>query len=154
MNTYITDWRSSGDTSEDYWRTWNQLYSAHWDGHRREAAHVVPLDALKIHIVGALLKVGGYRSAHNYLGVAKTKHVELGYSWGPELELAARRFNLSTRRGAGPPRQSEPLNFELIAATDHGWDPLVSKGPVNTNAIIVLFTFFMIRELDGGRWPR
>ena len=91
------------DTSEDYWRSWVQLHYAHWDGWRRHALDPVPLGPLKIHVVGSLLKVGGYRSAHNYLGIAKIKHVERGYAWGPELELAARRFNLSTRRGAGPP---------------------------------------------------
>ena len=66
------------------------------------------------------------------------------------MELAARRFNLSTRRGAGPPRQSEPLNFELLANLQLGWEPLVVGGPVNTHAIVVLFTFFMVRELEGA----
>ena len=59
MANYLDDWRSAGDTSEDYWRSWQQLHTAHWDGWRRPAAAVLPLDALKIHIVGALLKVGG-----------------------------------------------------------------------------------------------
>ena len=104
--SYVRDWRSAGDTSEDYWRSWVQMHGAHWDGWHRPALPPVPLDPLKVHVVGSLLKVGGYRSAHNYLGVAKIKHIEQGYAWGPELELAARRFNLSTRRGAGPPRQS------------------------------------------------
>ena len=108
MATYVGDWRSAGDTSEDYWRSWQQLHAAHWDGWRRPAAHALPLDALKIHVVGALLKVGGYRSSYNYLGVAKTRHAELGFPWGPELELAARRFNLSTRRGAGPRGNRSP----------------------------------------------
>ena len=85
MNSYIADWRSAGDTSEDYWRTWTQLHTAHWDGRRREAAPLTPLSALKIHVFGSLLKRGGYRSSHNYLGVADTKHVELGFPWGPEL---------------------------------------------------------------------
>ena len=90
------------------------------------------MDPLKVHIVGSLLKAGGYRSAHNYLGIAKIKHIELGFPWGPELELAARIFNLSTRRGAGPPRQSEPLNFEMLANLDLGWDPVVVGGDRST----------------------
>ena len=64
MNTYVADWRSAGDTSEDYWKTWSQLHAVHWDGWRREAAPLIPLSALKIHVVGSLLKVGCYRSSH------------------------------------------------------------------------------------------
>ena len=149
MDNNVKDWRSAGDTSEDYWRSWAQMHEAHRDGWRRLALPAVPLGPLKVHVVGSLLEVGGYRSARNYLGMAKIKRIELGFPWGPELELAARRFDLSTRRGAGPPRQSEPLNFELLANLDLGWDPVVVGGPVNTHAIIALFAFFMIRELEG-----
>ena len=31
MDRYVTDWRSAGDTSEDYWRSWVQLHEAHWE---------------------------------------------------------------------------------------------------------------------------
>ena len=150
MATYIQDWRSAGDTSDDYWSTWSQLHRAHWDGVRREAIDMLPLNPLLIHIIGALLKIGGYRSSSNYIDVARTKHVELGYTWGPDLDLARRRFILSTRRGAGPPRQSEPLNFELIAKLDLGWDPIVPGGPVNSRAVAVLSTFFLLREIEGA----
>ena len=80
MNNYVKGWRSAGDTSEYYWRSWLQLHYAHWDGWRRHALDPVPLDPLKIHVVGSLLKAGGYRSAHNYIGIAKIKHVERGYA--------------------------------------------------------------------------
>ena len=139
---YVRDWKSAGDTSEDYWRTWLELHEAHWDGLRRPRQSAIPLDPLKIHIIGTLLKIGRYRSSKNYLTVAKTKHIEQSWPWGPELELASRRFHLSTQRGAGPPRQSEPLNFEEIILHDYGWDPIIAGGPVNSIAVIVLFTFF------------
>ena len=71
MDNYVRDWRSAGDTSEDYWKSWVQMHEAHWDGWRRLALPAIPLDPLKVHVVGSLLKVGGYRSAHNYLGIAK-----------------------------------------------------------------------------------
>ena len=106
MSAYIKDWRSAGDTSDDYWSTWTQLHKAHWDGRRREAISTLPLDPLRIHVIGALLKIGGYRSSSNYVDIARTKHVELGFAWGPDLDLSRRRFLLSTHRGAGPPRQS------------------------------------------------
>ena len=82
MASYIQDWRSAGDASDDYWSTWSQLHRAHWDGVRREVADVLPLDPLRVHIIGALLKIGGYRSSSNDIDVARTKHIELGYYWG------------------------------------------------------------------------
>ena len=82
MSNNIQDWRSAGDTSEDYWSTWGQLHRAHWDGVRREAASLLPLDPLRIHVIGSLLKLGGYRSTANYIDIAHTKHVEVGYPWG------------------------------------------------------------------------
>ena len=150
MSSYIKDWRSAGDTSDDYWSTWSQLHRAHWDGIRRDALELLPLDPLRVHVIGALLKIGGYRSSSNYVDVAKTKHVELGYVWGPDLDLARRRFLLSTRRGAGPPRQSEPLNFDLVASLELGWDPIVPGGPLNSHAVAVLSTFFLLREIEGA----
>ena len=57
MSSYIQDWRSAGDTSDDYWSTWTQLHRAHWDGVRREAADLLPLDPLRVHIIGAWLKI-------------------------------------------------------------------------------------------------
>ena len=66
--------------------------------------------------MGALLKVGGYRSTGNYLSAAKEQHIDTGASWDPSHELAAKRFHRSTLRGIGPPRQSEPLNYVMIWA--------------------------------------
>ena len=59
LGTYVDEWRSAGDTSDAYWSTWCQLHRAHWDGLRRPALPPVPLVPLFIHVVGALLKVGG-----------------------------------------------------------------------------------------------
>ena len=59
MAAYVGDWNSASDTSEFYFRTWTQLHRAHWDGVRRPAHAVLPLVPLYIHVVGALLKVGG-----------------------------------------------------------------------------------------------
>ena len=53
----MKDWRSAGDTSDDYYKTWSDLHIAHWDGIRRPALPVLPLTPTKIHIIGALLKL-------------------------------------------------------------------------------------------------
>ena len=52
--------------------------------------------------------------------------------------------------GGGPPRQSEPIDFEAALLLTFTWAPLVQHGPTNTLAGLVLFTFFLIRELEGS----
>ena len=59
----------------------------------------------------------------------------------------------STLRGIGPPRQSEPLNYEAVLLMDLPVDvPIVARGPINTKALAVLFTCFLLREMEGF-WP-
>ena len=62
---------------------------------------------LFIDAVGSILKEADYRSAYNYLNAAKKYHIKLGHRWDDALDMAAREYGLSTRRGLGPPRQSE-----------------------------------------------
>ena len=64
--------------------------------------------------------------------------------------MAGRRFLASTQRGIGPPRQSEPLNFELLLTLTLGVSAIVPSGPINTIAVVVLFTMFMLREVEGA----
>ena len=111
---------------------------------------MLPLLPICIHTVGALLKVGGYRSTGNYLSAAKEQHIDMGATWDPSLELAAKRFHRSTLRGIGPPRQGEPLNFSLLLLLSFGWLPIVTGGPCNTMAVIVLFTMLLLREIEGA----
>ena len=150
MATYVEEWRSAGDTSDSYFNAWTAFHKAHWDGLRRPAYPVVPLIPIFIHVVGALLKIGGYRSAKNYLNAAKERHLDTGTTWSSLLNHAGRRFVNSTQRGIGPPRQSEPLNFTLLILCTFGWAPLIPGGPVNTMAILIIFTMFLLREVEGS----
>ena len=65
MTQYMADWTSAGDTSELYWTTWVDIHSCHWDGLRRERIPPLPLTPIKLHSIGRLLKLVGYRSADN-----------------------------------------------------------------------------------------
>ena len=150
MDQYTAEWYSTNDTSSSNWNTWQEFHRAYWDHHGFPDEPVLPLTPQKIHIVGALFKVGRYRTTKNYLNISKTRHVESGGKWSEELELAARRFVQSTLRGIGPGRQSQPLNFELMTTMDFGDGPLVEGGPIGTESLITMFTFFMVRELEGA----
>ena len=84
------------------------------------------------------------------MSAAKEQHIDAGGEWPASLQLAANRFHHSTLRGIGPPRQSEPLNFSLLLLLSFGWLPIVTGGPCNTMAVIVLFTMFLLREIEGA----
>ena len=58
MSSHMKDWRSAGDTREGYMRTWIDLHTARWDVLRRPALPALPLTPPKIHVIGALLKLG------------------------------------------------------------------------------------------------
>ena len=104
MSKYMEDWTSAGDTSQSYIKSWHDFHEAHWDGLLRPALEALPLTPQKIHVVGALLKLSGYRSAKIYLSAIKKLHYEMDEPWSTALELAERRFLASVQRGMPPPR--------------------------------------------------
>ena len=103
---------------------------------------------LKIATVGAILKEADYRSTPNYMTAIKQEHVMAGHAWTTQLELAAWQFNTSTSRGIGPGKQSEPLSFQKLAAADLGASVKNPKYPVKVEYAVVIFTFFLLRELE------
>ena len=113
-----------------------------------------PLTPEKIEGVGSLMKASGYRSADNYMSAAKEEHISLGYSWTEQLAQAALRFHLSTSRGLGPSKQSEPLDFKMCVKLALSDDPPFIGGPIGIMNLIVLFTYFLLREIEGAlaRW--
>ena len=149
MGDFEKDTRSAGDTSRFNKLTWITLHVAWWafEGVKWAAW---PLTPEKIAGVGALLKASGYRSAYNYLTAAKDEHIALGWPWTDQLARAAKLFNLSTARGIGPSKQSEPLDFRRCMLLDLGTDAVITDGPIGTMNLIVLLTYFLLRELEGA----
>ena len=149
MKEYEQDQRSKGDTSKHNRVTWVMLHMAWWC-FECVAVAAWPLTPEKIAGVGALLKASGYRSGYNYMTAAKDEHIALGWPWTDQLARAARLFNLSTSRGIGPSKQSQPLDFEKCMKLNLGEDEVVTNGPIGMMSLIVLFTYFLLREADGG----
>ena len=120
MQDCDADMYSVNDTSHYYVKTWRDRHEAvKWDvmnlaPHRE----VLPLDAVNIKVIGSSLKAGGYRGAQKYMSAIKQLRVSQGFAWSDLLELSARRFNMSTSRGIGPARQSEPLPLNKVI-TNH-----------------------------------
>ena len=53
-------------------------------------------------------------------------------------------------RGMGPSRQSEPIDFKAALGLDFTNEPFFSGGPVGTRTVIVISTFFLLRELEAS----
>ena len=141
MAKYEKDTRSAGDTSASYVKTWSEYHSRidwsrfglPWD------EPVIPLTPLKIAAIGSILKEADYRSSKNYLTSIKNAHILEGHPWPHQLELAQTRYNLSTTRGMGPGRQSEPLSFEKLANVDANNSIKNPRYPIRAGSCAVIF---------------
>ena len=94
------------------------------------------------------MKKAGYRGPKKFITAMKQLHISEGREWDSQLAQAQHRYNMSTARGLGPARQSEPLPFEKVAdlqLNDQAIDP---KMPANPAAVITLSTFYLLRELE------
>ena len=97
-------------------RTWSEVRPAvNWQvmgyGGNED---VLPLNPVKVMVVGSSLKKAGYRGPNKYITAMKQVHISEGHSWDPQLAQAQHRYNISTTRGLGPTRQSEPLPFDKV----------------------------------------
>ena len=149
---YEKEIRSSGDTSEFNVKTWFDIHEAvNWKGIGMDfELPALPLTPRIITVIGAVMKAAGYRSTKNYMSAVKAVHIQRGHRWNEQLDLAAHNFNLSTTRGVGPVRQSEPLPFDRVAKKNLDEDKTVSDAryPRNPAAMFVIVVFFMLRELE------
>ena len=120
IETFEKEVKSSGDTSEFNVRTWLDIHeAAHWRClGMPQSIDALPLTPRIITVIGAVMKAAGYRSAKNYMTAIKKLHISRGHRWDEQLAMSAHNFNLSTTRGIGPVRQSEPLSVERVSAID------------------------------------
>eukprot|EP00971_Amphidinium_carterae_P351777 6492276-Amphidinium_carterae.1 len=130
---------SSSGPNLSHWATWNKLHDA------ANGGDVLPLTPGKIERIMALFKSAGYRSI-NSLSRAKREHC-LSYDWSASLEISYRDARRSLQRGMGPSKQASPFPLLELSKLQWGSDAIVTGGPVNAWALIVLGCFFMTREL-------
>lgn len=150
VEAYRKDVRAASDTSTSDARTWEGLHKEWWQWQGSPDLPAYPLTVEKIEAVGAMLKVGGYRSTSNYMSRAKDTHIGLKHPWTDDLAREAHRFSASTQRGKGPPRQSEPLDFVSLMGLDLPDTPLVPSGPLGSGNLATLVTHFVLREIEGS----
>ena len=131
-------------------RTWDAM-------HRRMMGTnlpVYPLTPEKIANVAAAFKACGYRSFSNYMSKAKEKHIDMYGEWGVDLAMESKRACRSVTRGIGPVSQRTPIEFEKIIAARSGYisdsEPLTEGGPLGPHNLVVIGTFFMLREIEAS----
>lgn len=107
-----------------------------------------PLTPQKIDILGALLKVGQYRSSALYLSAAKQAHVQLGFAWSEQNEQAVKDALRSCLRGIGPDKQCPALGLAKVFQLGD-LDP-VKGGPRFPRETVIVFAHFACREMEAS----
>jgi hypothetical protein len=147
MATFLRDITaaSSKATVEFHWATWTAFHEA-WFGPNVPA---LPLTTGKIFAVAACFKNGGYRAFRAFAGRARELHILAGHPWDEELDLARRKATMSVLRGLGVARQSAPFDLMAVLRVFEKGKVLHKDGaPVGWANLVVLATFFMMRELE------
>jgi hypothetical protein len=98
--------------------------------------------------VAAMFKSGRYRSFQQYMSRAKEEHIRRGHVWTQVLDWVARQCSRSVTRGIGPARQSAGFSVADVAALDVDLQEVVVDGPLNGQAMLVVASFFMLREAE------
>ena len=128
-------------------RTW-RLFHHEAFSHESPPLPVLPITVRKLVMIGALFKVGGYRSYTNYASIIRSQHLEEGHLWCPLLAHTSGWVTRSVLRGIGPERQSCAFDTKRLFALERPPNPLVSMGPSNPVHMAILATLFLLREVE------
>lgn len=104
-----------------------------------------------IYVVMGALKTAGYRSAEQYLEVAKAAHVGMGFPWTAQLAQARRLAIRSCRRNMGSPKQAGGLPLPELGKFMHISEPLARDGPVWPVRATLLVSWWLLREIEASR---
>ena len=152
--------QSSVGPRQSLLKTWIALHNA-WFGQEDcedGAPRPFPLTVFSLHVVGAMLKQGGYRSVANYYSRAKEEHIARGHPWSELLQMTVRKATSSITRGIGPACQSSPLDLAAVWSCDVPWCPdapgLPLGGKLLVEACSSLLTWSAARFLGTCLAPK
>ena len=109
-----------------------------------------PLTPSHIHTVMGALKLAGYRSAAQYLEVAKQHHISEGHAWSEQLHQAYQAAKRSCQRGLGPAKQAQALPLDKVADFQSPL-PVAASGPTHPGRSTVIASWWMLREIEASR---
>ena len=96
------------------------------------------------------MKEAGYRSAMQYLDLAKQEHIGRGHSWTEQHRLAYRVCARSCRRGLGPAKQAAALPLGDLAKVPEELCR-VTSGPRYPVKATVVASWWILREIEASR---
>ncbi|CAE7481466.1 PAPP5 [Symbiodinium natans] len=108
------------------------------------------LTPMHIRTVMGALKLGGYRSAVQYMEVAKQEHIGLGHPWTEKLQQTYRAAKRSCMRGLGPAKQASALPMGRLAGFSSS-EPMATSGPTSPARSTIISSWWMLRELEASR---
>lgn len=116
---------------------------------------MLPLSPAKIEAVSAQMCQLRYRSFTNYLAAVKKAHITSPITngrWEERLAVAGRDCTRAVLRGIGPAKQCGVFEGGLAAvcALKLGVAPLVTDGPIGPGRMMVIGTFFLLREVEAS----
>ena len=109
-----------------------------------------PPSVEKIQALGAVLKAGRYKSSESYFAIYKAEAERRSFVWTPAEQRAMRDAVRSCQRGLGGPQRALPLPFEKLDLLPGGGQPWVGGGPIAPRNLVVLGSWFMLREVEAA----
>ena len=107
-----------------------------------------PLTVVRVQMLAAVLKRGGYASAAQYLSEYKLEAERQGQTiGGPEIR-ALKDCKRSCERGMGQPMRAMALPFARLGELPGGREPWVVGGPLCPRNAIVAGSWFLTREVE------
>jgi hypothetical protein len=98
--------------------------------------------------VMGLLRRAGYRSAGQYLHVARQRHVERGGIISSSAALACERADRACRRGRGPAKQAQPLPVGRFKELPAGRAPWCAGGYIHPRRALTVGAWWLHREIE------
>ena len=94
-------------------------------------------------------KSAGYRSAMQYLDLAKQEHIQRGHPWTEQLALAYRVCSRSCLRALGPPKQASALPLDKLPGIDPS-NCRVPGGPADPVRATTAASWWLPREIEAS----
>ena len=117
-------------------------------GGRQDPWWASALDCQLVQRLGASLKAGGYRSAGQYLSIARqVSEAAQGYL-PAAVHQALKGAERSCNRGLGPAKVCQALPLERFPELPGGATPWTVGGPISPRCFLTLGSWFLTREIE------
>ena len=102
-----------------------------------------------LYIIMGAFKAAGYRSAMQYLDLAKQEHIQRGHPWTEQLALAYRVCSRSCLRALGPPKQASALPLDKLSGIDTN-NCRVPGGPADPVKATTAASWWLLTEIEAS----